>query len=91
MSASGLRPADCPMDTYGSQDVARLRHRRPAGFIAKNPATRTKFPPMRRTTHTYPNRKRKVARSSGRLWDSRRRPLLILAYSGLRFGRAEPD
>jgi hypothetical protein len=22
-------------------------------LIAKNPATRTKFPPMRRTTHTY--------------------------------------
>jgi integrase len=53
-------------------------------LIAKNPATRTKFPPMRRTTHTY-----LTAREVAELTDAcgaQGDVVLILAYSGLRFG-----
>ena len=53
-------------------------------LIAKNPATRTKFPPMRRTTHTYLTAREvaDLADACGTQGDV----VLILAYSGLRFG-----
>jgi integrase len=53
-------------------------------LIAKNPAARTKFPPMRRTTHTYLTAREvaDLAEACGDQGDV----VLILAYSGLRFG-----
>jgi integrase len=53
-------------------------------LIAKNPATRTKFPPMRRTTHTYLTAREvaELAHACGPQGDV----VLILAYTGLRFG-----
>jgi hypothetical protein len=54
-------------------------------LIAKNPATRTKFPPMRRTTHTY-----LTAREVADLADvcgAQGDVVLILAYPGLRLVR----
>lgn len=53
-------------------------------LIVKNPATRTRFPPMRRTTHTYLTAREvaDLADACGAQGDV----VLILAYSGLRFG-----
>ena len=53
-------------------------------LIAKNPAARSKFPPMRRTTHIYLSA-REVAELSGAC-GVQGDVVLILAYSGLRFG-----
>jgi integrase len=53
-------------------------------LIAKNPAARTKFPPMRRTTHTYLTA-REVA-DLAEAYGDQGDVVLILAYSGLRFG-----
>jgi integrase len=53
-------------------------------LIAKNPAMRTKFPPIRRTTHTYLTAREvaELAEACGAQGDV----VLILAYTGLRFG-----
>jgi integrase len=53
-------------------------------LIAKNPAVRTKFPPMRQTTHTYLTAREvaRLAEACGTQGDV----VLILAYTGLRFG-----
>lgn len=53
-------------------------------LIAKNPAARSKFPPMRRTTHTYLTAREvaELAESCGNQGDV----VLILGYTGLRFG-----
>jgi integrase len=83
MSASGLSPRTVrwthtvlKMSLDYAIDDGRL--------IAKNPATRTKFPPMRRTTHTYLTAREvaDLADACGTQGDV----VLILAYSGLRFG-----
>lgn len=53
-------------------------------LITKNPATRTKFPPMRHTTHMY-----LTAREVAELSDAcgaQGYVVAILAYTGLRFG-----
>jgi len=83
MSASGLSPRTVrwthtvlKMTLDYAVDDGRL--------IAKNPATRTKFPPMRRTTHIY-----LTAREVAELTDacgSQGDVVAILAYTGLRFG-----
>jgi integrase len=83
MSASGLSPRTVrwthtvlKMSLDYAVDDGRL--------IAKNPAARTKFPPMRRTTHTYLTAREvaDLAEACGDQGDV----VLILAYSGLRFG-----
>ena len=83
MAASGLSPRTVrwthtilKMSLDYASDDGRL--------IAKNPATRTKFPPMRRTTHTYLTAREvaELADACGTQGDV----VLILAYSGLRFG-----
>jgi Phage integrase, N-terminal SAM-like domain len=83
MSASGLSPRTVrwthtvlKMTLDYAVDDGRL--------IAKNPATRTKFPPMRRTTHTYLTAREVagLAEACGPQGDV----VLILAYTGLRFG-----
>ena len=83
MSASGLGPRTVrwthtvlKMTLDYAVDDGRL--------IAKNPAIRTKFPPMRRTTHTYLSAREVAALSDacGIQGDV----VLILAYTGLRFG-----
>jgi integrase len=83
MSASGLSPRTVrwthtvlKMSLDYAIDDGRL--------IAKNPATRTKFPPMRRTTHTYLTAREvaELADACGTQGDV----VLILGYSGLRFG-----
>ncbi len=53
-------------------------------LITRNPATRTKFPPMRSTTHTYLTAAEVAALTlaCGRQGDI----VSILAYTGLRFG-----
>ena len=83
MSASGLSPRTVrwthtvlKMTLDYAVDDGRL--------IAKNPATRTKFPPMRRTMHIYLN-----AREVAELSDAcgpQGDVVMILAYTGLRFG-----
>jgi len=83
MSASGLSPRTVrwthtvlKMTLDYAVDDGRL--------IAKNPATRTKFPPMRQTTHIY-----LTAREVAELTDacgSQGDVVAILAYTGLRFG-----
>ena len=54
------------------------------GHVAKNPASRTRFPPMRSTTHTYlrSTEVTALAEACGTQGDV----VLILAYTGLRFG-----
>ena len=54
-----------------------------AHLIAKNPASRTKFPPMRPTTHIYLTAAEvaALARARGDQGDV----VFILAYTGLRF------
>jgi integrase len=83
LSASGLSPRTVrwthtvlKMTLDYAVDDGRL--------IAKNPATRTKFPPMRRTTHTYLTAREvaELAEACGSQGDV----VLILAYTGLRFG-----
>jgi integrase len=83
MSVSGLSPRTVrwthtvlKMSLDYAVDDGRL--------IAKNPAARTKFPPMRRTTHTYLTA-REVADLAEACADQGD-VVLILAYSGLRFG-----
>jgi integrase len=83
MSASGLSPRTVrwthmvlKMSLDNAVDDGRL--------IAKNPAARTKFPPMRHTTHVY-----LTAREVAQLSDACKAQgdvVLILAYTGLRFG-----
>jgi integrase len=55
-----------------------------AGHLGKNPASRTKFPPMRSTTHTYLSATEvaALAEACGTQGDV----VLILAYTGLRLG-----
>lgn len=83
MSASGLSPRTVrwthtvpKMSLDYAVDDGRL--------IAKNPASRTKFPPMRPTTHVYLTAREvaELSEVSGTQGDV----VLILAYTGLRFG-----
>jgi integrase len=55
-----------------------------AGYLGKNPACRTKFPPMRSRTHTYLSAAEvaALADACGIQGDV----VLILSYTGLRFG-----
>ena len=83
MSASGLSPRTVrwshtvlKMTLDYAVDDGRL--------IEKNPATRTKFPPMRRTTHIYLTA-REVAVLSD-VCGAQGDVVAILAYTGLRFG-----
>jgi integrase len=83
MSASGLGPRT----VRWTHTVLKLTldHAVADGrLIAKNPATRTKFPPMRRATHTYLSAREvaTLADACGAQGDV----VLILAYTGLRFG-----
>lgn len=55
-----------------------------AGYLGKNPAGRTKFPPMRRTTHTYLSAAEVAALDHA--CGSQGDVVSILAYTGLRFG-----
>jgi integrase len=84
MSASGLGPRT----VRWTHTVLKLTldHALADGrLIAKNPATRTKFPPMRRATHTYLSAREvaALADACGAQGDV----VLILAYTGLRFGQ----
>lgn len=53
-------------------------------LIGKNPASRTKFPPMRPTTHIYLTAAEVTALAQ--ICGAQGDVVLILAYSGLRFG-----
>lgn len=55
-----------------------------AGYLGKNPAARTKFPPMRRTTHTYLSAAEVAALENACAHQGD--IVSILAYTGLRFG-----
>ncbi|HEY5852503.1 MAG TPA: tyrosine-type recombinase/integrase [Aldersonia sp.] len=83
MSASGLGPRS----VRWTHSVLRmcLDHALESGqLIGKNPATRTKFPPMKHTAHTYLTAPEVAALAAecGTQGDV----VLILAYTGLRFG-----
>jgi integrase len=83
MSASGLSPRTVRW-THTVLKMSLDYAGNDGRLIAKNPATRTKFPPMRHTTHTY-----LAAREVADLADecgAQGDVVLILAYSGLRFG-----
>ncbi|MGV7254538.1 tyrosine-type recombinase/integrase [Mycobacterium kansasii] len=83
MSAAGLGPRTVRW-THTVLKMT-LDHAVDAGhLIAKNPASRTKFPPMRPTTHIYltPAEVAALARACGDQGDI----VSILAYTGLRFG-----
>lgn len=83
MSADGLGPRT----VRWTHSVLRMTLDRAVDeglLIGKNPAGRTKFPPMRPSTHTYlaPAEVAALAQICGAQGDV----VLILAYSGLRFG-----
>ena len=83
MSAAGLGPRTVRW-THTVLKMT-LDHAVDAGhLIAKNPAARTKFPPMRPTTHIYLTAAEAaaLARAPGDQGDV----VMILAYTGLRFG-----
>src|SRR5271165_4744475 len=83
MSAAGLSPRTVRW-THTVLKMT-LDHASDAGhLIAKNPASRTKFPPMRDTTHIYLTAAEVavLARVCGDQGDV----VSILAYTGLRFG-----
>jgi integrase len=83
MSASGLSPRTVRW-THTVLKMALDYAVDDGRLIAKNPATRTKFPPMRATTHIY-----LTAREVAQLSDAcgvQGDVVLILAYTGLRFG-----
>jgi integrase len=83
MSASGLGPRTVRW-THCVLKMA-LDHAAEGGrLIGKNPASRTKFPPMRPTMHIYLTAPEVavLAKARGEQGDV----VLILAYTGLRFG-----
>ena len=83
VTASGLGPRS----VRWTHSVLRmcLDHALESGqLIGKNPATRTRFPPMKHTAHTYltASEVAALAAECGKQGDV----VLILAYTGLRFG-----
>ncbi|MCX5042522.1 site-specific integrase [Aldersonia sp. NBC_00410] len=83
MTASGLSPRTVRW-THSVLKMC-LDHAVESGLlIGKNPATRTKFPPMRHRQHTYltASEVAALAQVCGEYGDV----VLILAYTGLRFG-----
>nr|WP_325504568.1 tyrosine-type recombinase/integrase [Mycobacterium sp.] len=83
MSASGLGPRTVRW-THSVLKMCLDRAVEEGQLIGKNPASRTKFPPMRPTTHIYLTAAEvaALARTCGSQGDV----VLILAYAGLRFG-----
>ncbi|OMC20552.1 integrase [Mycobacterium sp. SP-6446] len=83
MSASGLGPRTVRW-THSVLKMTLDRAAEEGQLIGKNPASRTKFPPMRHTPHTYLTAPEVAALA--RICGAQGDVVLILAYTGLRFG-----
>jgi integrase len=83
MSASGLGPRTVRW-THSVLKMTLDRAVEEDQLLGKNPASRTKFPPMRQATHVYltVGEVATLAQTCGAQGDV----VLLLAYTGLRFG-----